>query len=233
MPVNETLEYIRIGFAFSGALLGALIGTPLVEWFKDQLGARRQWKTQRHDIVGTLRLTLGVLRAFAELRAEAFGLPGQPVVVSIPAFRRLAEFDLACLDSHSLKLSSLHPDDSARSAVAQRLVQHLFVLKTYLRQLQCLELVPITRMPENEVYFGLSDDDQSTLNASDAKYVALQRFLAGIYAQRLDINPLSLIVDEEVVNHEFAMASHDAAASQQELERHIREYRRATNKPDA
>ena len=83
MPVNEKVEYIRIGFAFAGALLGELLGTPFIEWFKDRLGAKRQWKTQRKDIVGTVRLTMGILRAFDELRIEAFGYPWEAVSFSL------------------------------------------------------------------------------------------------------------------------------------------------------
>jgi hypothetical protein len=113
--VNATLEYLKIGFAFSGALLGAIIGTPPVEWFKDRLGAQRQWKTQRNEIVATIRLIFGMLQAFREIQIDAFGLVDDTDLnceqYSPSSFARLAKFDFKLLTDCLLKLSALQPKE--------------------------------------------------------------------------------------------------------------------------
>ena len=218
---NDTVEYLKIGFSFGGALLGAIIGTPLIEWFKDHLGAKRQWKTQRNDIVATIRLISGILRGFDELRAEAFGFRWAECEYSQGGFERLSKFDFTLLDESLSKLSALHPEESSRSAAAQRLIQHLVVLKIYFQQLQTLPPVEITRIPGMTKCLGLSVEDMEILKLSDQKYIAFQRFLGGIYARRMGIDALSLSIDREIMAFEDAMAQHDQDEIQERLRKSL------------
>ena len=222
-PVNEAIEYVKVGFAFGGALLGSILGTPLIEWFKDRLGASRQWKTQRNEIVGTIRLIAGILAAFNEHRIAAFGHSWDRVKYSERGFERLLAFDFALFNDSLAKLSALQPEDSARSAVAQRLIQHLVVLKGYFQQLQAIQAISITRIPDKSTYLGLSEEDVSLLKESDGKYTDFQRFLCGIYARRLGIDALSLAVDHEIVKFERAMHDHDLQQSMDEGQRLLKQ----------
>ena len=218
-PINETIEYVKVAFAFGGALLGSILGTPLIEWFKDRLGASRQWKTQRNEIVGTIRLIAGILSAFNEHRTAAFGYSSDRIEYSERGFDRLVNFEFTLLNESLAKLSALQPEDSARSAVAQRLIQHLVVLKGYFQQLQAIQAIRITRIPDKSTYLGLSEEDTFLLKESDKKYTAFQRFLCGIYAKRLGIDAVSLAIDQEIIKFERAMHDHDLQQSMEEGQR--------------
>lgn len=198
VEATENIEYLKIAFAFGGALVGGAIGTPLIEWFKDRLGAKRQWKTQRNEIVATLRLMIGILEAFRELRISAFGWPGAPVEFSHSGFESLKLFDFTLFNNSLVKLSALHPDDSSRSAVGQRLVQYLIVLGVRFRQLQSITPVIVTQWRDKATYPSLSEDDQKTLQESDQEFDEFKSFLYILYARRLGIDQLSLILDKEV-----------------------------------
>lgn len=228
---NDSLEYLRIGFAFSGALLGSILGTPLIEWFKDQLGARRHWKSQRSEIIGTVRLVTGILSGFHEMRIEAFGRL-ETVELSESALARLAMFDFALLDDSLVKLAALHPADSSRSAAAQRLIQHIVVLKSYFQQLQSVQAVALTRIPDKTSCLSLSSSDREILEGSDNKYVAFQRFLGGIYARRLEIDPISLTTDREIINFERALKEHDVNETLEKARRLFAKYKESKSESD-
>lgn len=232
--VNEKLEYLKIGFAFAGTLIGALIGAPLIEQFKARLGAREAWKAQSHEIVGTLRLIMGIVGAFDELRREAFGATDEVPRISMPALSRLRQFDFAQFDANVGKLAVLHPNDSKRSAVAQRLVQHLLVLRSHFRQLQTLEPITGVDLAQRSKFLGLSEMDTETLRRHDKRRVDLGRFLIGIYATRLGIQPMSLMIDTEIFQFEDAMSRYDLEESRRELAEQIAKFKhQAADRGDA
>jgi hypothetical protein len=214
---NESLEYLKIGFAFGGALLGSVIGTPMVEWFKDLLGARRTWKNQRREILSTIRLILGILRAFYEIRASAFGPKAEEPSYSERGFARLRKFDFSLFNQSMVKLSSIHPDDSAHSAIGQRLIQHLIVVQSHFEQMQSIKAISIRKTNENPSGFDLRDVDKIILVEAETKYLELNYFLRGLYAQRLGIKPKSLMIDDEIRDFENKIAKHVASQSTKKM----------------
>lgn len=75
-------------------------------------------------------------------------------------------------------------------------------------------------------HLSLTKEDQELIEASDKKYVAFTRFLYGIYAHRLGIKPISLILDEEIMKFEQEMSDYDLTRHQQILEDAITAYNR-------
>lgn len=215
--MSEQVEYIRIAMAFLGALFGAAIGGPLIEWTKDKLGAQRQWLTRRQEIISTLRYLLGTLRAFDEIRSEAF--PKGTHTVSRTALSRLSSFSF--VDFHRLveKLSSLHPTDLEKSAAGQRLVQHLISFHLILQQVKDFKPITASIYPNNEPILVLSDEDQDLLKKSDEKYIDLQQFIIGIYSSRLGVNGMTLTIDPEIIKYENDLGKY-------KLEKSIGEFRK-------
>ncbi len=233
-------EYLKLALAFFGTLFGAMIGTPFIDWCKDKIGARRSWETQRNEIIATIRLILGLVQAFREIQKAAF--EGPTGEVSSAALKRLQKFDFKLFDDSLMKLSALHPEESSQSAAAQRLIQHLVVAKLHLEQVQDISPVAITKIsatpvrilengrptfiPDKPNCLSIAEEDQKIIQSSDDAYVALTRFLSGIYAPRLGIEPMSLILDKEIIEFEHKMSEYDRLRQQQILEDALTEYRR-------
>jgi hypothetical protein len=209
--VNDTLEYLKIGFAFSGALLGAIVGAPLVELFKDRIGAKRQWENQRNEIVSTIRLILGILNAFDNVRKQAFGKVALASTASLEIspvhFARLKKFDFTAFNDSVVKLSALHPEESKKSAAAQRLIEYLFSLKSYFECLQVVTPISVTRYEDKTTYLSLTENHQEFLKASDDEFRSLRRFLKEIYAQRMGIDRYSFTLDQEISKFEMDLAN--------------------------
>ncbi len=231
----QQIEYLKIGFTFLGTLLGAIIGAPIVDRIKDRLLAKRQWIVQRNEIVNSIRLIMGIFGAFDQLRVEAFGPRGSATRVTMDAsslvpiiqfsgsaFQRLSKFNLSVVDPVLAKLSALHPDESQKSAVAQRLITHLLVTKAHFLHLQTFEPISITDVTTRPC---LSDDDAQSIQASDEEYYALLLFLESLYAPRLGIKSFSLTADREIIVAELAILAARADNASRQLEVKLQDYR--------
>jgi hypothetical protein len=210
---THPIEYYKIGFAFLGALLGAAVGTPFVEWFKDKLGARRQWENQRNEIVSTLRLILGILKAFDEIRWKAFknvssALPAE-MKISAFDFERLNKFDFILFDQSLAKLSALSPEESRKSAAAERLIQYLLSLRSYFEGLKGLVPVSLDGRQQGTSYLSLAEIDRVMVMHSDHEFMAFKRFLLGLYAERFGIDEDSLVYDHDIMDFEKTMLDED------------------------
>jgi hypothetical protein len=236
-PVNPQIEYLKIGFTFAGTLLGTMIGAPLLEAIKDRLLANRQWTTQRNEIVTSIRLIKGIFGAFDQLRIEAFGRKGLGMRTSIDAtalvpiiqfseaaFQRLSKFDLSVVDPHLAKLSALHPDESQKSAVAQRLIVHILITKSHFQHLQTFEPISITDMTTRAKSPSLSDSDCASIQASDEKYNDPDIFLEALYAKRLGIKSFSLTADSEIMSAERKLSQLRADKAMSEYDKKRAEY---------
>jgi hypothetical protein len=234
---EQEIEYLKIGLTFLGTLLGAIIGAPVVERIKDRLLAKRQWIVQRNEIVNSIRLIMGIFGAFDQLRVAAFGPRGSgtrvtmdasslvPIIqFSASAFQRLSKFDLSLVDPVLAKLSALHPDESQKSAVAQRLITHLLVTKANFLHLQTFEPISMTDVTTRTESLCLSDQDTQSIQVSDEEYDGLLIFLEGLYAPRLGIKSFSLTADREIISAEFAILRARADYASMQFEMKLQDY---------
>ena len=119
-----------------GGLLGALVGGPLVEWLKDQLGARRAWQAQKAATIATLRGVIARCDAFFELYDEGVNTTARRPEAAAEYRAILSTFDLDSLTEDIKGLSALNLAASERSAAAQSLVQQAVVLINLMGQVK-------------------------------------------------------------------------------------------------
>ena len=208
----RTLEYLKLLIPFLGALLGAVIGTPLIEVFKDRLLANRLWKNQRNEIISTVRLVNGMLIGFNELRFGAFGGPKQGYKVSLEYAAALKAYSLDILKEQLPKLASLHPKSADTQAAGQYLIKHLLRLQAHCENIKSIQPVNV-RSEDGEDTVELSQSDLKTLASYDSQFIALGRFLYHVYAKEMHINQGSLVGVDRVrlLENQFLLADMVAA----------------------
>jgi hypothetical protein len=219
-------NYIQIAFTFAGGLLGAAVGNPIVEWFKDRLAAQRHWQTQQEEIVSTIRLIGGVIEAFREIEKDAFcwtdrASVEEPLSYYPRGCARLANFDLTLIDQSLNKLAALHPVESRQSAIGQRLIHHLMVLKTDFEEIK--KIGPVKRSsPEEKL--PLSIDASRLITESEERVWYFEQFLSELYAKRMGIDGLSLIYDLEVRSFDRRLRQQRNDAKREELAEQMKKH---------
>jgi hypothetical protein len=214
-PTPETalgynVETLRLLLTFAAAMFGAVIGQPIVELFKDILGAKRQWTNQRNEIVSTLRFVMGSLDAFHEIRRHAFPkvVPHKPPMggglISPIDFERLRKFDLNVISGSLPKLSSLTPRTSEKSKAGQRLIQYLLSIRSYFEAVQAIVPHKTENTKGELLGLALSEDDEQLVKDSDSNFTDFRNFVASNYAQKLEVqDSFSFLTDPEVVDTEI------------------------------
>jgi hypothetical protein len=224
LTTDPNLDYIRVAFVFAGALLGGVLDTPIIELFKDRLGESRRWNTQKADIISSLRLVMGILDAIEEVKAEAFGVlysgassyPNNVPKYSKSAFSRLKNFNFKLIDESIQKLSAVHPKESTKSAVSQRMVQYLLVIRGHLDEVKKVS-------PQNVQFSGssfvLDPDDNDVLKSYDKISRGFHIYVSGVYADTMGITKTSIILDKKVFLHDIGTELMLASEHLSELDR--------------
>jgi hypothetical protein len=211
------------------ALFGGLVSVPLAEVWKDTIGAGRQWRTQRSEIITTLRMVLGLLDAFSQVRGEAFEpIEGLPLSFKFrkEAAERLCRFNLEFIDTSLLKLAVLHPKQSERSGAAQRLIQEIVVLRGHCEQVKLVACAQVKKSSEHEGILALSDFDKSKFDQTNRAFETLRWFLIAVYCDRIKIDGFSTFYDLEIHKAEvirWTRISEQMRRNDEELFKRIRE----------
>src|SRR5438876_644239 len=114
-------EIISALIAAVAAFTGALIGGPLLERFKDRLGASRSWSSRKAEIVATLRLVLAQCDAFLELFDSYQNIQPRTPAVAAQYRAAMSSFGIAAALAPITGLTYLDPDFHQRSSAGQHL----------------------------------------------------------------------------------------------------------------
>lgn len=191
----DNLKVLAVLASAVGALVGALVGAPLLEWFKDRLGARRSWYSRRADIIATVRLVLARCDAFMELYRHATNVATRDADAAAAYRLSMANFDLDNLSDKIDRLSALDPSVSHRSGASQYLVQRMTRLVGSLAALRALVASQTT---PSTVEGKLHDDVKE--NLSDTKV-----FVGTLYSDALGIKGSISVYDAEIAKHRFSV----------------------------
>ena len=196
-----------------GALLGAMIGGPLLEWFKDQIGARRSWQSRRAEIIAALRLVFARCDAFLELYDAGTHVANRDPEAATAYRASLAHFDFLKLIEKVDTLAPLDPSTSVRSAAGQYLVQQLSLLLSLLTQLKALTAdTPAPPATEREARL---------LNEVRERLSDIKLFAGTLYSDALRVK--LTLYDPELARHNFLVNKMKFETAYAARQRHARE----------
>jgi hypothetical protein len=221
-PSGETFDTLKTVLTFVAGMFGAVLGTPVIEWFKDRLGAKRQWQNQQNEIICTVRLVMGILGAFHDIREKAFPDVTDEILigrasVSKLEFELLKKFDLHIISESIPKLSALAPADSKRSQAAQRFIEHLVTVRSYFEALQTIVPIDVVSLSTGEPGLGLLESDKKLVRDGDQCFTHCKQFLAGYYGPKLGFKSFSTILDPEIWEFEDRIRAYELEAGQKKI----------------
>jgi hypothetical protein len=213
------IDHLKLWVPFVGGLLGGLLGSPILELFKDRLAAWRIWQVKRKEVIEALRFINTHLEAFWELRRNCFSeridarnrsdvIGTNPDLYLDP----LQKFDLTETSKSIKVLIELRPGESEKKAIAQYLVQQLLVLIALIKSIQSA---------------GRSCSE-NLLKEADDRFKELQFFLVSAYAEACGVQGMRLVPDSKVMVYKIKRSQAKQAEADANLKAAIKAYN-ATN----
>lgn len=195
---------------FLGAVLGSIIGTPIIEAFKDRLVANRQWKTQRKDLIEKVRFVTANIDAFWELKGQCVGDAARFFPEKAPIYlQAMRSFELNPALEVTRQLAVLAPGKSENSNIAQYLVHLLLILLTLMKNLQAAKGPELPSELMQEI---------------DQKFEEFKLFLGSQYGKAVGIDGLGLLINQEIVGFRRVVSEMRSAEAGARLRRALKDY---------
>lgn len=217
-PPDVTTTTLQVWLPLVGALIGSLVGPPILEFLKDRISAFRAWKKQQHEITSTLRYVLGLLNGFYELRLLAFGSPRNDFKFNAAAADALSTYEITAIVEKAHQLAFVHPSAPDKQVLGQYLSKYLLLMHAHCNSLVALHssLRTFQEYPQIEI----EADERLALLQFDKQYRDLLIFLYAIYAKELNLeSPESLIGVDRIRQLELKVMLSDLLDSHKEIDK--------------
>jgi hypothetical protein len=200
----------------AAAVFVGMVASPILEYLKSQLAARRATLSAKRDLVVQLRVTLGYLDAFlsqldrALLRSGAEAGWGEP---DLTAWTAMQCFDFSPVIAKVDGLAALELAHSENSAVGQSLISRLLLTVSSFEQIKTASLVQyqsIGTKNKNTPTFGLDESGIKAVKYARQCNIDLRGFIVGPYSEILNIeNRFSLVFDKRIMEFDRIMREHN------------------------